>query len=66
MGITLNGENKDYTPSMTVVELLQSLGIKPGAVVVERNFKIVARAEFEREIIEEGDTIEIIRLVGGG
>jgi len=45
---------------------LQSVNIDPGAVVVERNLKIVARMEFEHEPVNEGDSIEIIHFVGGG
>jgi thiamine biosynthesis protein ThiS len=33
---------------------------------VERNLRIVARSEMEHEPVEEGDSIEIIRLVAGG
>ena len=66
MEITVNGETRNTAAPMTIAELLHSLGIKPASVVVERNFKIVARTEFEAEPVEEGDTIEIIRLVGGG
>lgn len=66
MEITVNGEKKSYAAPMTVAELVQSLGIKPASVVVERNFRIVNRSEFEKEPVEEGDTLEIIRLVGGG
>jgi thiamine biosynthesis protein ThiS len=64
--ITVNGEIKNADAPMTVAELLRSLGIKPASVAVERNLKIVARTDFETEPVEEGDAIEIIRLVGGG
>jgi sulfur carrier protein len=64
--ISVNGEQKDYKGPMTMGGLLQALGINPGSVAVERNLKIVARGELELEPIEEGDAIEIIRLVGGG
>jgi thiamine biosynthesis protein ThiS len=64
--ISVNGEPKDYDGPMTMGGLLQWLGINPRSVAVERNLKIVARSELELEPIEEGDAIEIIRLVGGG
>lgn len=66
MEITINGEKKDIAAPMTVARLLDSLGIKPGSVVVERNLKIVAKTEYEKEPVEEGDSVEIIRFVGGG
>jgi thiamine biosynthesis protein ThiS len=64
--ISVNGEQKDYKGPLTIGGLLQSLGINPRSVAVERNLKIVARAELELEPIADGDVIEIIRLVGGG
>ena len=66
MEITVNGKTTNTASPLTVAGLLDSLGIKPASVAVERNFRIIARAELEAEPIEEGDTIEIIRLVGGG
>jgi thiamine biosynthesis protein ThiS len=64
--IRVNGERRKVNAPLTVGNLLESLRIKPQAVVVERNLNIVARSEVDREPVEEGDTIEIIRLVGGG
>lgn len=66
MEVTINGEKKSFDELLTVSGLLQSLGIDPQSVVVERNLHIVARGEMRHEPVEEGDSIEIIRLVGGG
>lgn len=66
MEITVNGQKRNYTGPPTVACLLQHLKIEQRSVVVERNFKIIPRAEIEDEPVEEGDTIEIIRFVGGG
>lgn len=64
--ITLNGEKKSVASSMSVADLLRSLGIKPEAVAVEQNLKIVARSDMEQEMVEDGDALEVIRFVGGG
>lgn len=66
MEITVNGEKRSCAGPLTVVGLLQMLEINPKSVVVEKNLSIVARAEMESETIRDGDSIEIIRLVGGG
>jgi sulfur carrier protein len=66
MNITVNGESRNYPTAMTIAALLQSLGVNPQAVVVERNLKIVPRTDIDKEVIEEGDSLEIIRMVGGG
>ena len=66
MEIRVNGETRQWHRPVTVREFLEALGIRPEAVVVERNLRIVPRELMAVEMIEDGDSIEIIRLVGGG
>jgi thiamine biosynthesis protein ThiS len=66
MEIRINGEKRNFDVPLTVSGLLDSLGVNPQSVVVERNLKIVARGKMEQEPIEDGDSVEIIKLVSGG
>ncbi|HYA03830.1 MAG TPA: sulfur carrier protein ThiS [Syntrophobacteria bacterium] len=66
MQITVNGEKRTYVESVTLARLLEVLGMNSKSVVVERNLQIVDRGRVESEMIQDGDTIEIIRFVGGG
>jgi len=66
MEITVNGQKREYSGPPWMTSLLETLGISPRPVVVERNLRIVPRNELEKEPVAEGDTIEIIRFVGGG
>ena len=66
MEITVNGEKKTVVGPLTVKGLLESLGVNPRAVAVERNLKIITKDAFDGEAVLEGDNIEIIRMVGGG
>lgn len=66
MEVTINGEKKRYDGPMTLLGLMESLGLRPGSVALERNLRVVPRSELEEETIRDGDAIEIIRLVGGG
>jgi len=66
MEIRVNGELRQWDRSLTVRDLLEALGIGPAGVVVERNLKIVPRERMAEAMVEDGDSIEIIRLVGGG
>jgi sulfur carrier protein len=66
MEISVNGKKQTHQDPLSVSGLLQSLGIDPRTVVVERNLQIVPHTEMEREPVEQGDCIEIIRFVGGG
>ncbi len=66
MEIQVNGEKRQWDASVTVGDLLEALGIRPGLVVVEKNLRIVPRERMGEEMVQDGDSIEIIRLVGGG
>lgn len=67
MEITVNGEKRaDLASPLTVVELLEHLGINPKSIIVERNLEIVAKNRMNETTVQDGDTIEIIRMVGGG
>jgi sulfur carrier protein len=66
MEITVNGQKRDYFGPPWMTGLLEALGISPRPVVVERNLRVVPRSDLEKEPVQEGDVIEIIRFVGGG
>lgn len=66
MEITVNGEKLTYKGPPTVVGLLESLGINPRAVAVERNLQIILSDEIEAAKLEDGDCLEVMRMVGGG
>jgi thiamine biosynthesis protein ThiS len=66
MEIQVNGEKRRWEGPVTVLALLEALGVPPAAVAVEINLRMVPRVEMARETVHDGDTIEIIRMVGGG
>ena len=66
MKLTLNGQAREMTIGMTLSELLASLQLADKLVLVERNGDAVPRADFPVTTLAEGDTIEIVRMVGGG
>lgn len=66
MEVKVNGERKTCADRMTAAGLLQSLGVDPRSVVVERNLRIIPRGDLDQETLREGDDVEIIRFVGGG
>ena len=41
-------------------------GIPSRRVIVERNREIVDKSSIDQVILEDGDQVEIIRIVGGG
>jgi sulfur carrier protein len=66
MIITLNGRELEIDGTLTVKGLITARGLKTGSLVVEKNRSIVPRDEWDSAMIEEGDTLEVLSLVGGG
>ena len=66
MNITVNGKPHDLDGERNVVTLLQSLNVKPEQVAVAINGEVVRRGDWPETTVHPGDTIEIVRAVGGG
>lgn len=66
MRIVVNGEPQDIEDQTTVAVLLESLKLQPKFVAVERNRELVPRTVHADCVLEEGDEVEVVTLVGGG
>ena len=66
MTITVNGEPKEIASGATLVDLLQTLELKPERLAIELNRKIIRRTNWGATHLSEGDKIEIVHFVGGG
>jgi len=66
MQITVNGESRELPDGLTVLDLIQTLGLGDGPVAVERNREVVPRAEHGTTRLSDLDVIEIVHFVGGG
>ncbi len=61
-----NGKQIALETPVTVLEFLQQQGYQAQRVAVERNGEIVRRADFEKELLRDEDTVEVVTFVGGG
>jgi thiamine biosynthesis protein ThiS len=64
--IVLNGERRAVPRGTRVDQLVALLELTPEQVAVERNRRLVRRAEHAATTLEAGDQIEVVTLVGGG
>jgi len=64
--VQCNGEERQAAEGTTVAAFIVSLGMEPDHVVVECDGRILERGDYERTVLEEGMTLEIMRFVGGG
>lgn len=65
MRLFVNGEPRQLPLGATVLDLLQTLGIR-GRVAVERNGSVLRQAEHAETRLQEGDVLEVVTFVGGG
>lgn len=66
MRVTLNGSELELPAGVSVADLLERLELRPQGVAVERNRELVPRARHAATVLEEGDALELVTLVGGG
>ncbi len=64
--ILVNGEPRQVARGASVADLVRALELRPEAVAVERNCRLVPRAAHGATPLESGDELEIVTLVGGG
>jgi sulfur carrier protein len=65
MKLVLNGKDREVNASQ-VETLVAELGLPLAAALVEHNGTALLRSEWARTNLQEGDRLEIIRMVAGG
>ncbi len=67
--LQINGQRRQFTPQempATLAALLEKLGIGAATVVAEVDGQIVPPEAFARTQVHDGQTIELIKFMGGG
>ncbi len=64
--VNINGMEQTIDAGLTIADLLVQWGKNPKFLAVERNYELVPRTKHAETPVAEGDTIEIVTLVGGG
>jgi len=64
--VLVNGEDREVKRGETVRSLIEAMGLGQGACAAEINKVLVPRREHDAKLLQEGDRVEIVSLVGGG
>jgi len=66
--IRVNGEEKVLEKEVTVAQLLEIVGVefREIGLAVAVNGEVVPKSEYGVRRIKEGDSVEVVQLVGGG
>lgn len=66
MNCTVNGQPRELAPDTTIDQLIEQLGLSGSISAAEVDKKIVPKRERSSFVIQDGQSIEIVTLVGGG
>ena len=64
--ITVNGQAVSLPEPMTVEQVLDTVEVPPNYLAVEVNAEVVPREQYASRMIQPGDELEVVTLVGGG
>ena len=66
MRVRVNGKDRELPESVNLSEYVASLGVNMASIAVAVNGEVVKRDDLAMVELSEGDTVEIVRAVGGG
>jgi sulfur carrier protein len=64
--LQVNGEAKPCSAGTSLIGFLVQIGLNPKLIAVEYNGEILARPLWESTLLQGGDRLEIVTIVGGG
>jgi thiamine biosynthesis protein ThiS len=64
--LQVNGKQVELEAPTPLLAYLEGLGVSPRAVAVEHNGEIIERDAYPTTTLDDGDAVEIVRMVGGG
>ena len=64
--LKINGQERQLDGPTPLPDFLRSKEIDPRFIVVEHNGEIVRRTAYEGVTLNDGDTLELVLMMGGG
>ena len=66
MEVRVNGKAEKLETQMNIMDFVTSKGLEPKGVVMLVNDEMVKREFWSKTLIEENDSLEVLRFVSGG
>lgn len=64
--ITLNGAEITVAEGLTLGELVDKRGLERRMIAIEYNGEIIPRHDYDDTLVQAGDVLEVVHMVGGG
>ena len=66
MTIKIKGEIREFKDDVTLLEVIQTLGLTDKVMAAAVNMNIVKQDSWASALLHDGDTVELLDFVGGG
>lgn len=67
MFVNLNGKTHEIELGLTLINLIEELGLaERKAIAIALNGEVLKREDYAGIVLSEGDSLEIVRAIGGG
>ena len=67
MNLNLNGKTSEIKSGLSLTSLIDELGLTGRkAIAIALNGEVLTRERYKEIILNEGDSLEVVRAIGGG
>ena len=67
MFVNLNGKAHEIELGLSLINLIEELGLaERKAIAIALNGEVLKREDYDGLVLSEGDSLEIVRAIGGG
>lgn len=66
MTVKINGTLHPVSTPCTLAAVLSETGYDIRRIAVECNGEIIPKSQYEKFLLQDGDTLEVVTFVGGG
>ena len=64
--VTINGEEQEFPDVTPLTKYVSSLGVNTKMIAIAYNGEVLRRDEWNNVTLSDGDSLEVVRAVGGG
>ncbi len=66
MKITINGEEREFKEGVSLADVIKELNLEGKVMAAAKNMQIVKQDKWAKEMLQNGDKLELLDFVGGG
>ena len=66
ISVTINGKRETLERPMALPDLLAARNVNRKMIAVGHNGEVVHRGDYDTVVLRDGDTVDIVQMVGGG